>query len=290
MSDNELELEQIRSLAINALRHFQDGTARFPSLQTVHLVIEIALEAIRAELKDSSSDSNRVDRILSDLEHDRTREVISNLIAEGVLMWGLNRHNPDPPFLAITEYGHQVLEQEELIPHDPNGFLTKFKTDIPNADDLILKYLTESLQTYRTNNLLASSVMLGVSSEAAFNNLFVKLKGTLTNPDKQKKFEKLDKTISIKEKFDGTMKEVDLIKPLLPGKLKEDIKSHIDGIFELIRNQRNDSGHPTGKDVSRDDLFINLRLFITFCQDIYKLIDWIDEHPLWEKDIQNSPK
>ena len=73
---------------------------------------------------------------------------------------------------------------------------------------------------------------------------------------------------------------------ILPEKLKEDIKSHVEGIFELVRNQRNDSGHPTGKDVSKDDLFINLRLFITFCQDIYKLIEWLDANPLWEGDVQ----
>lgn len=287
MSSNDLELEQIRSLAIHALKKFKNNSAQYPALQTVNLIIEIANETIRSKLKPSSGDSHREDRIFSEKEHARVREVISNLFAEGLLMWGLNKTNPDPPFMGITEYGEEVLENEDLIPHDPNGFLNKFKTEIPNADNLILKYLTESVQTYRTNNLLSSSVMLGVAAEAAFNNLFEKLRSTLTNANKQRKFERLAKTISIKEKFDETMKEIDLIRPLLPGKLKEDIKSHIEGIFELIRNQRNDSGHPTGKDVSKDDLFINLRLFITFCNDVYKLIDWLNANPLWEGNVQN---
>jgi hypothetical protein len=286
MSNDELEIEQIRSLTIPALLKFKNNTAQYPSLQSVHLIIEIANEAIRAGLKTSSGDSGREDKIFSEKEHARVREVISNFFAEGLLMWGLNKTNPDPPFMSITEYGYKVLDSENIIPHDPNGFLTKFKTDIPNANDLILKYLTESIQTYRTNNLLSSSVMLGVASEAVFDILFEKLKSTLTNPCKQSKFEKLSKTISTKDRFDETMKEIKLIRPLLPGKLKEDIKSHIEGIFELIRNQRNDSGHPTGKDVSKDDLFINLRLFIPFCHDVYKLIEWLDANPLWEGNLQ----
>lgn len=116
--------------------------------------------------------------VFTNKEHDRAREIISNFIAEGILMWGLNQDNPNPPFLGITEYGQKVLEYEEIIPHDPNGFLTKFKLDVPDSNDLVEKYLAECLHAYRYNCLLSSSVMLGVASEAAFYDLFNQLKNT----------------------------------------------------------------------------------------------------------------
>lgn len=108
----------------------------------------------------------------------------------------------------------------------------------------------------------------------------------MTNQSKQTKFEKLEKNISIKEKFDETMKEIVNLKKLLPYKMDQDVISHVEGIFELIRNQRNDSGHPTGKNVSRDDIFINLRLFIVYCKSVYDLVSWLKENPLWEGQVK----
>jgi len=209
-------------------------------------------------------------------------------MAEGILMWGISRDQSGPPFMGITEYGKKVLEADEIIPHDIHGFLSKFKQEAPKANDLVIKYLTESLQTYRHNHMLSSSVMLGVSSEAAFNELFNELKKSLSDPTRIGKFEKLEKSTSLKDRFDETIKEINKFKPLLDGKLREDIESHVNGIFELIRNQRNDSGHPTGKDVSRDDMLINLRLFIIFCSDLYKLVNWLKKNQAWEGQLKQK--
>lgn len=288
VEEKELEIEQIRNLALRALKNFRDKKSESGGLQSVTLIIETAREAVKQGLK-SDPESSRYDIAFSSKEHDRTREVVSNFLAEGILMWGLDRNNAAPPWMGITEYGMKVLEEEEIVPHDMHGFLSKFKKEVPQSNDLIIKYLIESLHTYRHNNLLSSSVMLGVASEAAFNELFSELKKSLSNPDRIRKFEKLEKSTSLKDKFDETTKEIDKIKPLLDGKLREDIEFHVKGIFELIRNQRNDSGHPTGKDVSRDDMLINLRLFITFCNNLYNLVEWLKQNPSWEKKLTPNP-
>jgi len=42
-----------------------------------------------------------------------------------------------------------------------------------------------------------------------------------------------------------------------------------DSILDLLRIYRNDAGHPTGKQISRDDAFINLQMFVRYLQKLY---------------------
>ncbi len=276
----DLELEEIRILAFEALKNFYSGSLHWGgSLQREMLIIEIACVAAEKELIPIPSGKEVSDARLNENEYMLALEVISNLMNEGVLMWGLNPQNPEPPFMSLTSHGKKVIENDEIIPHDPEGYLKDFKEKIPDLDDLILMYLTESIQTFRTNNLLASSVMLGVASEAAFNILFDTVIVAITGPKKEK-FEKLRNSINIKTKFDEIMKEIQRIKPQLPTDVKENIDSELQGIFNLIRYQRNDAGHPTGKSVTRDEMFVSLRLFRNFCNKLYQIVRWLSKNTI----------
>lgn len=57
------------------------------------------------------------------------------------------------------------------------------------------------------------------------------------------------------------------------------METHLKGIFHLIRTQRNDAGHPTGKLVSRDDLYINLHIFPTYCETVYNILNYLKNSP-----------
>lgn len=286
MSYTELNLEVIRTLTVRALKNFKDGISTMSgSLQAITLAAEVNKVAANEGLKPrNSADPNA--KGISDEEFEKIGEVVSNLISEGVLMWHFGRIQSGPPRLRITEYGKKVLDSGELSPHDPNKFLTTFQEEIPEANDLVLKYLAESVETYLGRHLLSSSVMLGVASEAAFYDLFEQLRITLTNPAKKKKFEKLKDDISLRRKFDSTINEIKLLTKLLPSKLQENIESNMVGVFNLIRNQRNDSGHPTGKDISREGVFGHQLLFKMYCRDLYDLVNWLKVNPLWESQLK----
>jgi len=45
----------------------------------------------------------------------------------------------------------------------------------------------------------------------------------------------------------------------------------MDSILDLLRIYRNESGHPTGRNISREDAFINLQMFARYLEKIYKL-------------------
>jgi hypothetical protein len=59
------------------------------------------------------------------------------------------------------------------------------------------------------------------------------------------------------------------------GEFSPDIREGLDtnflGIIEIIRNFRNESGHPTGKIIGREQCFILLQLFVPYCKKIYQL-------------------
>lgn len=74
------------------------------------------------------------------------------------------------------------------------------------------------------------------------------------------------------------MVELSQIKSKLPKPLSENIETDVQGIFTLIRHERNDAGHPTGKEVSRSQMFAYLQLFIQYCLALYGLIDWLKQN------------
>src|SRR5437899_1210157 len=47
----------------------------------------------------------------------------SELLRTGIVAWGLNLSNPDPPFFHLTERGRQALASLTRDPSNPDGYL-----------------------------------------------------------------------------------------------------------------------------------------------------------------------
>ena len=213
-------------------------------------------------------------------EDDKTLilEVIWSLIVQGILVPGLNDANQGWPFLRLTEYGRQCVKQGYILPHDPDGYLKEFRTAIPNADSVIMEYLTEALQCYIHGLNRAAAVMLGGASEQSILLLFESTANSIADSPTKTRFEsEMGKAQSIFRKYEVFDKRFASIRSLIPKPLTENIDSLLRGVFDLIRNSRNDAGHPaSGTLVDRDVVFSHLRLFIPYCQRIYALIGWFD--------------
>lgn len=209
---------------------------------------------------------------LNPLDQDNVREIIWNLIVEGILTIGMNANNEAWPWLRVTDYGHKVIESETPVPHDPSGYLGRLKTQIPNIDSIIITYIQESLRTYSINCLLSSTITLGCASEKALLILIETYINSIQNEETKRKF--LERTTGrpISRQFDELKKALEGIKGNLPGDIVDGLDTVLLGVFEMIRNNRNDAGHPTGKIVEKDVLYANLQVFITYCNKIYQLI------------------
>ena len=119
--------------------------------------------------------------------------------------------------------------------------------------------------------------MLGVAAEAILYQLFEWMKNNATNPTFIKKIVRVEKLLSTKSKQDIIFAEIKQYKNKLDPTISENIETNLDGIGNFIRLQRNDSGHPTRTRKNRDEIFVNLRLFVPYCKQVYDFIDWLEE-------------
>jgi len=93
-----------------------------------------------------------------------------NLFRTGLLAWGLNLSNPDPPFFHLTDRGRQALENFTRDPSNPAGYL-RHLASVATLDPITLSYLTEALECYVAGLFKAAAVMVGGAAESLILHL-----------------------------------------------------------------------------------------------------------------------
>jgi|Deesub1362A_J573_1020465.scaffolds.fasta_scaffold03420_7 hypothetical protein len=238
------------------------------------------LEALRQE---PSTQFGNVHRKVRDLAPDYNgprddlivREIIWELLVQGVLAPGINRVNLEFPWIHVTGYGMECLNANTILPHDPDGYLERLQQQVGRPlDDIVLTYVRESLLTFLAGHYLAATVLLGVASERCIDLLIETYLSAIADANRRATFKKKVKQAgrSVKRRFDALRDE--LLALALPLELQDALDIQLSGIFTLIRYSRNDAGHPTGRTVDRDVAYGNLLLFPQYCKRAYDLIDY----------------
>lgn len=262
----KIPFEELKSLVIDSIR------SHAPSFEFMNLCNTVGNKAVKKEIVKNPHPANyqAISYTLQKRDENRVREIIWNLIIERVLTIGDFYHD-SWPHLSLTEYGEKVLESDQPVPNDPSGYLTRIKNEIPELDNVIEIYLSESIKTYNINQLLSATITLGCASEKALLLLIDSYTETFVDNIQQEKFNKKTEGKFIKTKFEEFDKEIKGIMCQLPSDLKDNYTNTLTGIFEMIRRNRNLAGHPTGKQIDKDTLFANLQVFIPYCRYIYEL-------------------
>ena len=117
-------------------------------------------------------------------------------------------------------------------------------------------------------------LLLGVATEASFLQLCRLYENSISDPNAQKKFSKLER---IKEKHRWILERY----LALPGAIRQQLPDGLDvtlaGIYDLIRRQRNELGHPQDArpEIDREHAFALFHLFITYLRDIEALAAYV---------------
>jgi hypothetical protein len=265
-----MRLEEARSFVMQAFR--QRGCSQAAHVLTSVADLKAKAQGLdRARLGDGRQFLDKGDQPL-------LLEVIWSLIVQGVLVPGSDDIRQGWPFLRLTEYGRRCVDEDRILPHDPDGYLREFQKAIPNADPAVIEYLTESLQCFIHGLNRAAAVMLGGASEKAVLLLIESYTNSISDIPTRQRFEsEVQKTQSIFRKYEFFDKQFSGIKNRMPKMLAENVDSLLRGVFDLIRNSRNDAGHPaSGTLLDRDLVYSHLRLFIPYCERIYGLIGWFE--------------
>ena len=98
----------------------------------------------------------------------------------------MNDSNQSWPFLRLTEYGRKCIEEDRILPHDPDGFLRDFHREVPSADSTVVEYLTEALQCYIHGLHRSAAVMLGGASEQAVLLLIESCANSIADPNSKR--------------------------------------------------------------------------------------------------------
>lgn len=211
---------------------------------------------------------------------DQIREVVWGLVIQGIVIPGGSTLQPDLPAMQVSEWGKKCLDAGEFLPHDAGQYLARLKVLISGVDGGILLYLQESLTAFRSGAYVASAVMTGVAAERTLLVLRDAMEAALPTQDAKSKFAAKTKNKLIKQAFDEMWKRLDPVHDQLASDLnKEDVRAELSGTFDLIRKTRNDAGHPTGRQISREEAHNLLLLFPQYCQVVYDTINWLKAHP-----------
>lgn len=267
-----MDYDEIRQMMLEYLKSTyikNNGNFQFPAASST--ITRFAQE--RGFLNNGKTFSNE--------EGEHILDVANSFLIEGILRWGLNLGNSSPPFMGLTSYGKKILSTDEPNPHDPYGYLKKLSEKAPNIDKNTKMYLIESVETFQKNSFMASAVMLGVASESIFNLIYDALLDSMQSDKIKKSLEQIRNSAKTKQRID-LVRNIVLVskKDQFPREITDDFESKTDPIFNLIRQIRNDVGHPTGIVIDKMSQFVNLQLFVPYTISAYILINFLKSNKI----------
>ena len=198
-----------------------------------------------------------------------------DLFRVGVLAWGHNLSNADPPFIHLTEAGRRSLENLSRDPYNPDGYMAVVRPHL-SIGSVAESYIEEAVGTFAGGYMKATAVMIGAASES----LILNLRDTLV--------QKLD---ALGESVPGGLKDwrVKTIRDALSDflgsrkkqmdrKLSERFSAYWVAMTDQVRLARNDAGHPASVDpVTQETVHASLLLFPELAALTKDLTTWVNE-------------
>lgn len=227
-------------------------------------------ELFREETRDTTDNQHR--DILS-----IAREIVHEFITMGAIYpgtkGGVSGSECGYPWITITEYGRNIFMSENWLPYDPEGYIKELKSQVPGLDDVTITYVAESIAAFNRRHLLSATITLGVASENLMLLLIEVYTNSIKDHARQLAFKKATKDSWISTQYKEFKKEFPHDLKLLNKELQSDWETYLDGIFNFIRLNRNDAGHPTGKEFSAKVVNANLQIFAEYAKYICSLIN-----------------
>ena len=199
----------------------------------------------------------------------RYRDAVWNCFTEGLLAPGNNQGNPGFQWFGVTEYGRDYLAGEAPSVHDTLGFIREL--DLVRATDPVeRRFLDQAVGAYQRNLPDASAVMLGCASEHLILELaraVIKADAAAASATENKMKGQINKLV---EHLQGKLASMSL-----PPELEKRRIRYFDNVAHVIRETRNEAGHPTDVRVDRGDCLANFALYRRYRRWIIETIDFL---------------
>lgn len=198
-------------------------------------------------------------------------EVVWTMAGSGLAFIDMSKRPADYWRWRLTRSGRKVAQDERFNPDDPQQYLERLKATIPDLSSVVFLYIDQAINCYVARCYLASAVMLGVASEAAFLEMAHAATSWLpgTTGENLKKVLENPRQNYI-DKFREFRKRIESEKNRLPAELTDNMALNFDAVLDALRIYRNEAGHPTGKIITREDQYISLHMFARYLLKMYQ--------------------
>lgn len=208
------------------------------------------------------------------------REILHELMNAGMLMPGSNADDGGWPFFSLTSHGHALLSQTGPPVYDYDGYLAELRRVAPTLDDVVLTYLSESLQAYHRSLPLSSLVLLACASERLIRLLIDAYVESIADPNNQRALRQRLEARDISTAFDRFSDSFKSTRhQVSPAAVPNDFELHVEGVFTFIRLIRNNIIHATSRPtVTPAIVYANLQQFSYYAATITTLISWYQQN------------
>ena len=220
---------------------------------------------------------NDLRKLVEDYErHDvlTLQEILWELLVQGVLAPGKNSLNLNLPFVHLTDYGSQCLEDGRILAHDPDRYIERLMETVGDGmDDFVLHSVREALTVFVSGSWCSAVVLLARAAEHLFDRLAnASIRAGHRDGRGTKRLEE-------SSRFSHRQAHA-VIRSLqhrsLPSSLAESIEPRLNGLLTLIQLSRNQDGSPRWSQPSRDQVLGFFLLFPEQCAFVYHLMDALE--------------
>ncbi len=236
-------------------------------------------DLLRRELNKSHDPNWEIPRA----DMNRLKHVVWDLIIDRILIPGTPNSDSGWPFLSLTDHGLKVVGERHPVPYDPDGYLARLEKATGGLSPTIHRYLQEAVSTFRSSNYLASAVMLGAASEMLFIEVCTAISGAIQDTQSRANFGKRTAPkCNMVERVRAVTEWLSQNKNQLPDEWRtQERPLLINKIADLIRDRRNEAGHPQDPPAARshEEMYALLMVFPDYCIKLYSVKTWLDAHP-----------
>lgn len=215
-------------------------------------------------------------------------EEVHILVNHNILSPGaLGGYGDHLPYFHVTKYGLQCLENRDILPYDPDGYMNKISS-IQSIDEWEKFYIEQSLKCYNADAFEAALIMLGLAGEYLATKLIEKMDAFLLKNEtslqatyqtalqnkrvisqRYAEYENILKEVLKQKDSSNQCKYPDLkaLSPLLDGAAK--------AVYAIyLRLTRNELAHPSGLKMDRIECLTLMTGYIKYCETQHKYLEF----------------
>jgi len=202
------------------------------------------------------------------------QEILWELLVQGVLAPGKNSLNLNLPFVHLTEYGSECLDDGRILAHDPDGYIKRLmETTSGVIDDFVLHSVRESLAVFLAGSWSSAVILLARAAE----HLLDRLSDALIRTGHRDGLE----TEQLEELPRFSRSRAQIAIQLLQSRsfsadIGESIDPQLNGLLAPIQLSQNQDGSPRWAQPSRDQVLGFFLLFPEQCAFVYHLMDALE--------------